>query len=674
MGAAPTSDVAVLRRLADRVPSMLAYWDADLRCRFANRAYEKWFGRTPESIKGRHISELLGPQLYALNLPHITAALRGQAQEFEREIPDPAGGPSRHSLASYLPDIAHGVVRGFFVLVTDISEIKRAKLALEASEAKFSGIISISSDAIISVDGDQKITLFNRGAEAMFGYAPDEILGQPLDRLLPERYRADHQAHLVRFACEPEDARAIGERIASIVGLRKTGQEFPAEASISKLEIEGRPLLTVALRDVTDRKRFEAEQALLAKSGAVLASSLEWDRTVHAIGQLVVEELAELCIIDTIAPSGRVMRISVTCRDPAKAELCERLGALALESRHLLASRVLETGEPHVFDDIDDALISANAREGEHLEILRAIGPRSALAVPLIVGQRVLGALVLVATTPHQFGARDVRIATELGRRAALAIENAHLYESARRATAARDEVLGIVAHDVRAPLNAMALATKTLERQAAVMEHPRARHAVEMLATSLQRANRLICDLLDVSRIEGGALSIQRQAIEVSPVIREALSGQELVAAEAGVELAQAVVGDVPAVCGDRHRVLQVLDNLVGNALKFTPVGGRVTITARVRGDDVVFSVSDTGVGIPAESVRHIFDRFWQAERARRDGAGLGLTISKGIVEAHGGTIWVESTPGQGSTFSFTLPAIQAVALQDACAAAQAS
>jgi len=126
--------------------------------------------------------------------------LRGEPQEFEREIPDPAGGPARHSKANYLPDIADGVVRGFFVLVSDISDIKRAQLALRESEARFSGIISISSDAIISIDHDQRITMFNRGAEKIFGYEPAEVIGRPLELLLPAALRDRHKQHVATFA------------------------------------------------------------------------------------------------------------------------------------------------------------------------------------------------------------------------------------------------------------------------------------------------------------------------------------------------------------------------------------------------------------------------------------------------------------------------------------------
>jgi signal transduction histidine kinase len=261
------------------------------------------------------------------------------------------------------------------------------------------------------------------------------------------------------------------------------------------------------------------------------------------------------------------------------------------------------------------------------------------------------------ATQPHRFGPREISVARELGRRAAIAIHNAQLFGAAQRATKARDDVLGIVAHDLRSPLNAIQLATKTLERQAIVMEHARARQAVEMVSASLRRAHRLIADLLDVSRIDAGALSVACEPVELAPAVAAALSAHEMAAAEATIALHGGVGADLPAVTGDHDRIVQVLDNLVGNALRYTPARGSITIAAVPQGNELLVSVADTGAGIQPDHLAHIFDRFWQSDRTRRTGAGLGLAICKGIVEAHGGRIWATSVPGAGTTFFFTLP-----------------
>jgi GAF domain-containing protein len=226
--------------------------------------------------------------------------------------------------------------------------------------------------------------------------------------------------------------------------------------------------MTVALRDITERKRIEMEQLVLAEAGPVLASSLDYRQTLETIGELVTRHAAQICVIDMIEEGAIVRSLTVAHADPTKAAACRALAKLSLDPRHTLAALALETRQPQLFDDISPEFLATNAQDEEHLRLLREIDPRSALVVPLLSGDRVLGALVLASSRPHQFGARDIGLATELARRAALAIENARLYEAEKRATRARDEVLGIVAHDVRSPLHVILLAAQMLERRLA--------------------------------------------------------------------------------------------------------------------------------------------------------------------------------------------------------------
>jgi PAS domain S-box-containing protein len=250
------------RLLLEHVPAMLACWDASLHCRFANRAYERWFGVSPEALIGKHISELLGP-LYPLNLPHLEAVLRGEPQEFEREIPDPAGGEPRFCLVHYIPHVVEGAVQGLFVLVSDVSDLQKAKVALEESEGRFSGIVSSLPDAIVSVDEEQRIVLFNEGAEAVFGWTKGEMVGRPLDILVPERLRAIHREHVRRFAMGEARAVPVPHGTAEVVGLRKGGEEFPIEGSLSRLQLGGKRLVTASFRDISERKRTEDERKVL---------------------------------------------------------------------------------------------------------------------------------------------------------------------------------------------------------------------------------------------------------------------------------------------------------------------------------------------------------------------------------------------------------------------------
>ena len=379
---------------------------------------------------------------------------------------------------------ADGEALYYIAQIEDITERKRAAEALRLSEAKFSGIISIAADAIISVDHEQRIVIFNEGAEEIFGYDRSEVLGGPLSQLIPERYHASHEGHFQHFAADDVGARRMGERL-EIYGLRKNGQEFPAEASISKVGVNGTTLFSVVLRDVTERKNVEA---------------------------------------------------------------------------------------------------------------------------------------------------------------------------ALQRAIDAREDVLGIVAHDLRNPLNTIMMQAQLLER---VGPEPERRNQKPRLVImrSAERLQHLIQDLLDVALVEEGQLKVEPERLSAPQVLHEAMELHTEVAAAKGLQLLLDVGHDVADVWADRSRLLQAFENLIGNALKFTDEGGRITIGANARNGEVEFFVADTGPGIAPDNVPHLFERFWQARRHERQGAGLGLAITRGIVEAHGGHIRVESTPGRGSTFFFTIP-----------------
>jgi signal transduction histidine kinase len=226
--------------------------------------------------------------------------------------------------------------------------------------------------------------------------------------------------------------------------------------------------------------------------------------------------------------------------------------------------------------------------------------------------------------------------------------------DAARKAVAARDELMGIVAHDLRNPLTAIAMKASQMRRTA---ESDKARDQAEAIEGVTARMEFLIKSMLDVATMEAGRFSVTWAPCDVDGVLREALAMFEGPAASRHIELEGTSDGERLAIFADRERVLQVLSNLLGNALKFTPERGRVAVDAERRGEMVLFTVADTGPGIPKDDAPHIFERFWKHEIRGKKGTGLGLFIAKGIVDAHGGRIWLESEPGRGARFCFTLP-----------------
>ena len=525
--------------------------------------------------------------------------------------------------------------------------------SLAAAEARFAGIVEISSDAIISIDEDQRICLFNQGAEHIFGYKAAEIMGRRLDVLLPQRYRAMHERHVRHFGAAPERARRMGERTA-IAGLRKDGTEFPAEASISRYRVGERTVYSVVLRDITERARAAERQRLLANAGELMATGLDLSETIQRAARLAIPTLGSACVIDVFAieaaPPAACAHVSA--ERAAEFEDACHARPLDLEASPTLGEAIAAR-EPIVrrADDLppDDRLrrvIEAAVGSG-------ADGVAAVLA--LSARGRGLGVMVLCRAT-RPFDQEDLDSIADLARLMALAIDNARLYEESQRAIRARDHTVAVVSHDLRNPVNAIRMIAGNVLHGATVQADPVLVEYVQVIQQAARQADRLIQDLLDVARIEEGRLPLTRVRIQLLPVLHDAAEVMQPLAQERGVRLIVRVPPDDTIVVADAGRLHQVVSNLVGNAIKFTPRGGEVALEATLRPEGVEIAVHDTGVGIPAASLPHVFNRFW---RGREDslGSGLGLTIAKGIVEAHGGQIRVESVEGEGTTVTVALP-----------------
>ncbi len=351
----------------------------------------------------------------------------------------------------------------------------------------FANFLALSSDAVVAVDEDQCIVFFNRGAEQIFGWTAAEVGGQPLATLLPERFRPTHSALVRGFSAAHGQARTMGDR-QQISGVRKNGEEFPAEASIQQMKVGGRQIYAAMLRDISPRQR--AEDAL---------------------------------------------RLAVT----------------------------------------------------------------------------------------------------------------------------ARDDMIGIVSHDLRNPANAVKMLAMSVIADAGVLPASITERVRIILQAAVQM-DSLIEDLLDVTRLEAGRLIVSPRRAPVRELVLEATNALRPLAEAQHIDFDVSIADGVGDVRADSDRITQVISNLVGNSLKFTEAGGRVAVGVRRKGAFAEIEVRDSGVGIPNDQLAHVFDRFYQAPRdvsARRHGAGLGLPIARGIVEAHGGSIQIESELGRGTTVRFTLP-----------------
>ncbi len=525
------------------------------------------------------------------------------------------------------------------------------------AEALAEDILAIASDAIISIDEQHRIIRFNEGAATMFGWPREQALGKPLDILLPSRFRAIHAEHIRRFAASEVKARRMGER-QEISGLRRNGDEFPAEASISKLPTADGWVFTVVLRDISERKRAERTQRFLAEAGELLASSIEYEPTLQSVARLAVPTLADWCVVFIADEQGALSGLELVHADPSMQPVLDQLRDLPLDpTRPHPVFTAIETGEPELIERVDERYLRAISTDSRMYEVYTRLRLRSLLTAPLIGHGHTGGAIGLFSAS-RRFTRDDVPIVRELAARAGLAVENARLYGAAQRAVRARDDVLSVVTHDISNTLTAIRIGTGLLLRKVPAAERAQGGWAhLEAVLHSVAQMEKLIEHLLQVKRLEAGQYPLHRQPEPIGEIITEVVDLYAPQAADQSITLQAVLEAALPAVDVDRTRVVQVLSNLVGNALKFTPAGGRITIEAVRSEAEMIVRVRDTGRGITPEELPHVFDRFWQSKHHGIAGAGLGLAIARGLVEAHGGRIRVESELDVGTTFSFSLP-----------------
>ena len=560
--------------------------------------------------------------------------------------------------------------------VDDITERRHAQQEASRSFSLLKATLESTADGILVVDLKGKILSFNQKMTDMWGI-PAEVFASGDDErairaaLAKLVYPEEFMEKVLDLYNRPE--------VASYDVLElKDGRIFERYSQPQRIDdvAVGR---VWSFRDVTARRRaeeqaraLEREQAaraeaensqkraaLLAEASRVLSSSFDYQTTLAALVRLAVPALADYCALDIVAPDDTFARIGEAHVDPAKSMLIREVATFpksALTAQHPLI-RVMTTGEPVLEADITPAFIRASFSEPAQRRTVEALGPRSLICVPLVTSGKPLGALTLVTSNSgRRYDVADLSLAADVARRAAIVVEHARLFHEAQQATRARDDVLAVVAHDLRNPLNTVTMAV-SLMLESTPVERTQERRQVEIVRRAADRMNRMIQDLLDVKRMESGRMIIDVKPEAAGGLVNDTVEMLRPLATGSTIVLEAEVADDLPPVLADAARIQQVLSNLVGNAVKFTPREGRITVCAEPIDGGVRFGVIDTGPGIPPEQVPHIFGRFWQARPSDRRGIGLGLAIAKGIVEAHEGRIWVESQVGLGSTFYFTLP-----------------
>jgi PAS domain S-box-containing protein len=580
----------------------------------------------------------------------------------------------------------------------------RSEAELRQTSETFQALIAAAPQAIFALDADGNVRSWNAAAERMFGWGAQEVVGGPAPIVLEEEREGlvalrDQVLRGVSFTdvegcCRTRDGRLIDVSLSAAPIYRAGSTPSGVMALVADITARKQAEEQTRRLHREQAARAEAEEtqqrfAFFAEVGSLLAASLDEATTLDRVARLAVPKLAEACLIDLVEKEGRIRRVAVAHTDPGQEPLLRELqpGANGRRSLPEPAARVLESGHPLIIPDVTEKLLGAGPEDAERVRVIRALGIRSYLGVPLVARGNTLGAISFLAIgSERRYGAADLALAEELAARAAIAIDNARLYAEVQKAARAKDEFLAMLAHELRNPLAAIANASYVLDRI------PPTDAQAERLRATIGRQTdhlaRLVDDLLDVSRIERGKIELRKNRVELSPVVRQAVEMVRPLIEARGHALSVTLPGEPVWLEADSTRLEQVVANLLNNAAKYTEPEGRIWLTVEVEEagsgtedggqrteealspppssvprppSSIRIRVGDTGMGIPPEVLPRIFDLFVQAERSldrAQGGLGIGLTLVRSLVQLHGGSIEAFSDgPGQGSEFVVRLP-----------------
>jgi PAS domain S-box-containing protein len=555
-----------------------------------------------------------------------------------------------------------GQIREWFGVTFDISDRKRAERETERAMQTLATTLRSIGDAVIATDLHGHVRFMNPVAEQLTGWTTLEAEGRPLQEV---------------FRIFNEDTREPVEnpvdkvlRDGVIVGLanhtvlrRRDGTEAPIDDSAAPIRDPDGTIQGVVLvfRDASEEKREGLRRTFLSRATEELIGAEDYRGALGRVAQLAVPRLADWVSVDIADPGARPQQVALAHVDPKKVEFARELARRYPPDPDAPTGvpNVLRTGRSEFYPEIPPELIEKGAVDADHLAILNELALRSALVVPLRGKRGTFGAITFIlAGTNRRYTQRDLELAEDLAQRAGLIIERRRLEEEAEHANRMKDDFLATISHELRTPLQAIV-------GYIALLETGEASDPTKAFAAIKRNADaqaRLIEDILDVSRIVSGKLQLDLERVNLAGVVRAALDSIGPAAQAKRIRIIEGLP-DLGSVHGDFERLQQIVWNLLSNAVKFTNPGGTVEISGERTGSSVRVSVRDTGIGIPAENLELIFERFRQIDASttrQRGGLGLGLAIVRHLIEAHGGTVSVHSGgPQTGSTFTIRLPAL---------------
>jgi PAS domain S-box-containing protein len=548
---------------------------------------------------------------------------------------------------------------------------RHAELDLYDQRERFAVTLMSIGDAVIVTDAQGRVTYMNPVAEALTGWTQAAANGRAIGDTFKIINANTRQAVESPVARVLREGRTVGLANHTLL-IARDGAEYPIDDSGAPIRDTAGTITGVIMvfRDITEREKAENIQRFLSEASAALTTSLDYQERLDTVARLAVPRIADWCAIDLLNDDGTFGTPVVAHIDPAKvgwARELRRVYPLDSAATHGVPN-VVRTGQLEYHPEVTDAMLQAAARDPEELAIARELGATSIVIVPLIARDRTLGAITFVtAESRRRYDTSDVRLAEELAHRAAIAIDNTRLYAAEQQARVEaeaalhlRDQFLSIAAHELKTPLTTLLGNVQLMERRAlrdGTLPEREMRN-LQVINTQASRLHQMVLALLDISRLEAGQFSIERAPVDLGVLLRRVVSDIRPTLDSRLIVLA---APDTPLmVAGDELRLEQVLQNLLQNALKYSPEEQSISVLAERRGQHICVAVVDRGIGIPQAAQAQLFQRFYRAPNAAEQhiaGMGVGLYVVKEIVALHGGEITVESAEGQGSTFTVCLP-----------------
>lgn len=659
---------ARFRSLMEQAPFSIQVLSSNGSTLRVNKSFEELWGLSLDKLADYNILE--DPQLEARGvMPLIRAAFEGTPSAIPAIRYDPNESlpqltthpdPVRWVAAMAYPikDEA-GVVREVVFVHEDVTASRRAQSALLDSEERLRMALDAGQMGVWDWNVRTGELDWSDSLEPLHGLEPGEFRGtfeaflelvHPDDRpALSASIREALEQH-GSFHTEFRNPRRDG----SIHWIAGSGKLFTDE--------NGNPRRMIGVgMDVTERKRAEQNARFLAAASATLAEIVDFDSTLQRVARLAVPSFADWAAVDVLGADGELRRVAVAHVDEAKVQLARdiHLRVPPAKDGSSGAWHILRTGQSDLFPEIRREHL-AQVTDPDVFKFIETLGLRSYIGVPLRVRGVVRGALTFVAAeSGHTYDQADLEVARELAHRTSVAIENAELYEELRQADRQKDEFLATLAHELRNPLAPIRSGLHVLRLSG--RQDANAGLALTMMERQVEHLVRLVDDLLDVSRITRNRLELRMEPLLLADVIRSAVETSQPLVDKSGHTLSISLPPEPVRLRADRVRLAQVFSNLLNNAARYTPRGGSICLDATCEDEVVAVRVSDTGLGIPAESLPTIFEMFAQVDRGHggpQGGLGIGLTLVKRLVDLHGGSVEATSEGvGKGSEFVVRLP-----------------